>query len=160
MWGHSLKKMSLAAQKERLDKLLSSAALEYRPTGGSLFFTGTSLAFIQQQFRDLLGTETACNFSQLTPEQCESCLDTLIRSEAAATAIPLLQLSQSFDITKWRIGEEAASTESILISHYGTKACLTTMLYFETLEHFECIRKTVQSIMGIELNAKYLKQVR
>lgn len=174
IWGHSLRKMDPSRQRALFDEFLKKAVAEYSFTGGSLtlhvgspppFFPAESQGMWGhvtsddvQRFEQLLGTAARNgSFHGLSPQQCETALNELIRHSAM---IPGVMLLQGVDISKWLIDGQPAPTQSRIHLYYGMKPCISTFLQFETTAQFEFIQRVLSDLDFCKLNEKHLKPIK
>jgi hypothetical protein len=174
IWGHSLRKMEPARQKALFDEFLNKAVAGHSFTGGSLtLFTGAPPAFFPpeaqaqwghvtsddvKRFEELFGASARDgSFYSLTPEQCATALNELIRKPAM---LPGSLLLQSVDISKWLINGQPVPTQSRMMLYFGMKPCLSTFLQFETPDHFEFIKQVLSDLEFCKLNEKHLKPIK
>ena len=97
IWGHSLRNMKPARQRALFDEFLKKAVAEHSFTGGSLtLFVGSDPAVQRLEARGISGHVTSNDvqrfqelfgagdrdgaFYSLTPPQCETALDEIIRN--------------------------------------------------------------------------------
>ena len=170
VWGHALRNMEPARQKELFAEFLKRAVAEYTFTDGSLtIFTGPAPPFLGEQgpwghataadvrrFEDLLGVGLKPYIS-LTSQQCDLALNEIIRNNAIVPGVLLLQ---SVDISKWLINGQPVPTESTINLNYGMKPCISTFLDFQTVEHFQFIKGIFSDLRFCTLNEKHLKPVK
>jgi hypothetical protein len=172
IWGHSLRNMKPARQRALFDEFLKKAVAEYSWFGGSLtLFVGSAPAFTPpeaqgewghvtsndvQRFQQLLGAGDRAFYS-LSPQQCETALEEIIRNSALA---PGVMLVQSVDVSKWLIEGQPAATQSRFILYYGMKPCLSTHLQFQTTDEFEFIKRVLSDLKFCKLNEKHLKPMK
>nr|AIA15873.1 Unknown Function [uncultured bacterium] len=125
-------------------QFLATAVAEYKFTSANLGINDPS-GEIVARYERLVGTPSRNGrFDAMTLEQSERCIDELIRDETSvAGAASRFSLAQSFQVTKWRIDGQEASTQSSLIIHYGQLPCLSTFLQFESVEEFESVQKVL-----------------
>lgn len=174
IWGHSLRKMPAARQRDLFAAILKTAVAEHSITGGSLtFYIGAAPPFFPleaqnrwghvtsddvQHFEQLLGVSARQNsFYSLTPEQSEIALSELIQR---STLLPGSMLLQSIDISKWLINGQPAATRSQIMLYYGMKPCISTFLEFETAGQFEFIKQVLADLNFCQLKEKHLKPIK
>jgi hypothetical protein len=174
IWGHSLRKMKPARQRALFDEFLKKAVAEHSFTGGSLtLFVGSDPAVQRleaqgisghvtsndvQRFQELFGAgDRDGGFYTLTPPQCETALNEIIRNSAL---IPGVMLVQSVDVSQWLIEGQPAATQSRFILYYGMKPCISTHLQFQTTDEFEFIKRVLSDLKFCTLNEKHLKPMK
>ena len=174
IWGHSLRKMQPARQRELFAAFLKRAVGEHSFTGGSLqFFIGDAPAFLPLEtqgqwghvtsddvryFEQLLGSPAREGaFYSLTAQQCEAALTELIQRTAL---LPGTMLLQGVDISKWLIEGQPVATQSRLTLYYGMKPCVSTFFEFETTGQFEFIKRVFADLDFCKLNEKHLKPIK
>jgi hypothetical protein len=146
----------------RFQEFLATAVAEHKFSSANLMIQDVS-GEVVPRYERLVGmpAQNGCSFAQLTHEQSDRCIDELIKDEASAPdAAGHFALAQSFAITKWRVDEQEAPTNSTVIIHYGQLPCISTFFQFELVEHFHSVKRVLEDIGLCKLNEKYLKPVR
>lgn len=158
VWGHALRKMPVAREKQLFGEFLKSAAAEHEFSFGSLSILNPSEETVSH-FEQLLSTVAANRgFWSLDPQQCEKCLDELIRYDALTPSeAGRFMLTQRVEVSKWRIESAAIPTNSSFLLYYGRRARIATFLQFETIEQFRSVRRVFEELRLCKLNEKHLK---
>jgi hypothetical protein len=160
VWGHLLRRMPAERAKTLFSQFLATAVAEYKFTSASLGINDPT-GEIVPRYELVVGTPSQDGrFNALTLEQSEKCIDELIRDEKSAGDASRFALAQSFQVTKWRVNGQEASTQSSLIIHYGQLPCLSTFLQFETVEQFQSVQKVLAELGLCKLNEKHLKPMK
>jgi hypothetical protein len=132
---------------------------EYTFISGGITFINTSEKTIQH-FEHLLNSTAIRNcFYSLTSQQCEQCLDELIRDEALTSKANRPLLLQPCNVSKWRFNGQEIATNSHINLYYGTKACISTLLQFDTIDQFHYIKHVMEDLHFCKLNEKHLKLI-
>jgi hypothetical protein len=173
IWGHSLRKMRPARQRELFGEFLSIAVADHKFLAGSLTvtdYTVSSRGMIinhsageaVQRFERLLDIKAQNHsFHSLPPEQVEKCLNELIRDNVSKPDEPIrLMLLQPVAIGKWRINGQEIAISSEITLYYGLRPCISTFLQFETVEQFRYIKRVLEELRFCKLNEKHLKVIK
>jgi len=155
VWGHSLRNMDPARQKELFAEFLNRAVAEYSFAQSQLQFLPGSDPADVQRFEQLLGTPTKHGgFWSQTQQQSEAALNEIIRNRAGISRI---LFSPSINISKWLIDGQPVATQSEVSIFYGMKPCIATFLQFETVDQFQFVRQVLSDLRFCTLNEKHLK---
>ena len=116
---------------------------------------------IVRQFEQLLGISSRNGYFHLNEEQIRACLDEIIQRQAASPAGPKpYSVVQAITVTQWRIDGVNVPTRSMFHMHYGRLPCLSTFLQFDSIEHFQYIKRVLEDLKICKLNEKHLKLAR
>jgi hypothetical protein len=177
IWGHSLRKMKPALQRERLDEFFIGAVCDYSFSSGSvtyLPFTSrdslvrtlsslarwkNSITRFNSHFMELLGvSDSEYTLSNLSEAQFEVCFQELLSDsslfESGKYGVSLIAY---YDISSWRVGDKTVETDSSLGVHYGARPWLSTTFGFDSMEVFYHLRETLESAGLCRLNPKHIK---
>ena len=159
IWGHSLRKMPPARERELLSKFLATAVAEYKFTNGILTISNDPFRATIQRFERLLGIAAKGNgFYSLTAQQCQQCLEEILRDDAlTAGKTSSFSLLQGVAISKWRIHGQEIPTSSEITLYYGEHPCISTFLQFEDIGHFLFIRRVLEDLRLCKLSEKHLQ---
>lgn len=156
IWGHGLRKMPAARERELFRKFLNIAVREFKNNQGNLTVMDPSRALVRK-YETLLGlTAYGDGFFNLNGEQCEVVVDEIIKAQAVGAAEPVILL-QSFEITKWRIEGTDVPTNSNIALYYGKMPCVSTFLQFDSVEEFNYIKRVLEELNFCKLNEKHLR---
>jgi len=160
MWGHRLGKMRAERARSLFEQFLATAVSEYRFISASLNIYDAS-GQIVSRYERLVGTGAReGRFEELTQVQCTKCLDEIVKDESSSSSglSPFL-LAQSLEVTKWRIGNEAVATSSLISMYYGRLPCISTFLLFDTVEQFQHVKRALGDLRFCKLSEKHLKPI-
>ena len=159
IWGHKLRKMPAARERELFRKFLDAAVGEFKNDSGNFSVFDPTRELVKK-FEALFGmTALGDGFFNLNGEQCEVVVDEIIKAEAAGGAGRFMLL-QSFEISKWRIDGKDFPTDSRMGLYYGKLPCVSTFLRFNSLEEFQFIKRALEDLNFCKLNEKHLKEIR
>lgn len=167
VWGHSLRKMKPARERELFQEFLRLAVASYQVGEGSLGITSIgpaqsaqSVSSCVEHFERVLGTPSFNGFfPKLSPESIEACFRELVSNEKWYLDSHALLL-QPFSITSWLVDGREVKTRSAIMVYYGSTPTLSTTLVFESLDEFHCVRRTLETLKLCRLNEKHLKAVK
>jgi hypothetical protein len=158
VWGHALRKMPVAREKQLFGQFLETAVAEYGFSMGSLTVFASSDEIVERFERLLNVTAHNRSFPALSPQQCEKCLEELIAYDAMKPSeASSFMFTQRVEISKWRIDRAEVPTNSSFLLYYGRSARIATFLYFETVEQFRWIKHIFEDLRFCKLNEKHLK---
>ena len=169
IWGHLLRKMPAEREKALFSQFLANAVgkhmfssgyLTIAKYSGVLSTVSSSDPFLQRFERATGMTSQQGYFGQLTHGQSEKCVDEIIKYEALSpdeSGSYLVTLMQSFSICSWRIDGREVSTSSSMNLNYGKLPAVSTFLQFDTIEHFQYIKRVLEDLRFCKLNEKHLK---
>jgi hypothetical protein len=151
--------MPAARARSLLREFLATATASFQFSGASLSFSGGSNDFVSY-FERLLGIPSQnSSFHKLTEEQCESCIDEIVKEEHLGSAKPKsCILIQGFEIPSWRAS--AIETPSMVAMYYGQTPCISTSFQFATVDDFHHIQQAMADLGLCKLNEKHLKAVK
>jgi len=168
VWGHFLRKMPAEREKARFTQFLATAVGKYKFLSGRLTIARYS-GFIStvspsdsflQRFEQVTGlTSRQGDFGQLTQKQSEKCIDEIVKYETLSReelSSYLVTLTQSFTICAWRIDGQDVGTNSQMNLNYGKLPAVSTFLQFDTIEHFQYIKRVLEDLRFCKLNEKHL----
>lgn len=160
IWGHRLRKMPAARASELFEKFLATATGSHQFTTGSLTCFGVP-GGMTARFEKLLGLQSLNCFFHLNQEQTRTCLQEIIKHEAANPAGPRpYSLLESINVSCWRINGEDVATDSTFSMHYGSLPCLSTFLHFDSIDQFHFVRQALADLGICKLNEKHLRPSR
>lgn len=159
IWGHLLRRMSAERARSLFGQFLEVAAAEYRFVSAMLMLHGVSDDAAKRFGRVVGCASPPGSFHMLSQEQCERCIDEVIRFETSDTREPLL-LTQTFEITHWNIDGAKMPTNSTVTMYYGNLPCLSTFLLFDSVEQYHKIKQIVEDLKLCKFNDKHLKTLR
>jgi hypothetical protein len=158
IWGHRLRKMPALRASTLLEEFLAKATRhhEFKSSSLSINYRDDRIA---RRFAEILRLETKdFMHEKLSLDQSNACLQEIIRLESTSSAgAGVILLNQSFEITQWAIDGEPVNTRSKLTMSYGALPCLSTRLWFETVEQFQYIRHVMSDLGLCKLNDQHLK---
>lgn len=168
IWGHSLREMKPALVRERFKLFLELAVDEYSWSSHTLSVdptswpdTGGRAAPLRRHFETLLGVAAPRSgyLWYITEDQCESCIDELIREPALYTDKDAhVSVVGTAAISAWRVDGQPISTKSELSIAYGSAPRISGMyLKFDTLETYESVKQAFETAKLCRLNDKHLK---
>jgi len=168
VWGHKLRGMSPAREKELFDEFLRRAAAQYSFTSGSLMIARRdrtdehSTAEVVQRFERLLGLTARVNyFACLSAAQFDRCFATVEGDPTLLSAGKVhVLLGARYDVSQWRIEGAEVPTDSQFRLNFGTLPGVSTFLTFETVEQFHHIQRVLADLRFCRLNEKHLKPVK
>ncbi|MCG6962650.1 MAG: hypothetical protein LJE95_05205 [Acidobacteria bacterium] len=164
VWGHSLRKMEPAVERERVEAFLSRAVSNSVFATGSVFYVPTTFPpsgspELYRHFGRLLGlSEPQPGLSNLSEEQFELCFSELLerpslfepgRGGATVTAF--------YTISAWNVEGSSVETSSTLGVYYGGKPRIIPGFAFDTMEVFEYLQGALQAVGLGKLNPKHIK---
>lgn len=161
VWGHSLRNMKPAKERELFQEFLQIAVAEYRVGQGSLSIS--SMESPQLAARSVGHFERVLNaksfngfFPQLSEAQIDICFKELVLDEQLRVGQDVILL-EPISIAKWLVNGRQSVTHSLIVLYYGSSPLLSTFLHFDSLEEFQYIRDVLQSLNLCRLNDKHLK---
>ena len=164
VWGHSLRKMKPAIQRERIEAFLSKSVGEFFYSTGSITFvpptfSSTDSVEFDSHFATLLGlAEPQPAFSNLTEAQFELCYQELVeRPSLYESGKHGATLAAFYMISCWKVAGDSVETSSLLGVYYGGKPLIMPRFEFETDEVFESLRDSLAAVGLCRLNPKHIK---
>jgi hypothetical protein len=160
IWGHGLRNMAAAVARERFANFLAAAADKFEFSDASIMVAATAPELVSR-LEHLLGAPARNNYIRLNADQCDACIDEVIRLEQASSKeAGVITLMQAFKISHWRICTLGGVTASRMHMYYGRSACLSTLLEFESIEQFHAIAQMLQDMRICRLSQKHLKVIK
>jgi hypothetical protein len=158
IWGHKLRKMSALRASALLEEFLAKATRHHKFKSASLSINYRDDR-IALRFAEILGIETKdFMHEKLTFDQSNVCLQEIIRLESTSSAdAGVILLNQCFEIAQWAIDGKSVNTRSRLTMSYGALPCLSTRLWFHTVDQFQYIRHVLSDLGLCKLNEQHLK---
>ncbi len=151
--------MNAARERELFNNFLATAVAEYTFISGGITFINTPENTIQH-FEQLLNSTAIRNcFYPLTSNQFEQCLIEIIKDEASTAKTNRPLLLQPCKVSRWRINGQEIATNSHVNLYHGTKACISTLLQFATIDQFQYIKRVMEALHLSTLNEKHLKLI-
>jgi hypothetical protein len=134
----------------------SSSSFVLSPRDRGMQVASTDLV---QRFEQLLGIPAQYNqFNCLSEQQFDQCLRIfLAEPELFADGANHVMLARHVSVTKWLIDGAPVPTGSSFSLFYGDHQCISTMLSFESLDHFRYIQRILEEMRFCRLNEKHLK---
>lgn len=164
VWGHSLRKMKPAVQRERVDAFLSRSVLEYVFSTGSVFFQPATLSpsessEFDRHFMELLGlAEPQPGFSNLGEEQFELCYrEILARPSLFESGKRGATVAAFYTISAWNVEGIRVETNSMLGVYYGARSLIVPRFSFETMEVFDHLRSSLTAVGLCGLDPRHIK---
>lgn len=162
IWGHRLPNMPAKRANELVNQFLATAAGEYKFLSSSLgIIDGTGQ--IVPRMERLLGTAArGGQFGDLTQQQSAVCLEEIIKEEDQAASIKTspFMFAHNFEISQWHFAGQFVATTSKISMHYGQLPCISTFLWFDTVEQFRHVKQVLGDLGLCNLNEKHLKPVK
>jgi hypothetical protein len=164
VWGHSLRNMKPAKERELFQEFLRMAVAEYRIGEGSLSVSSIESpqlgARTVERFERVLNVKSFNGFfPKLAQPQIDICFKELVLDEQLCVG-QHVNLLEPVVISKWLINAKQSATRSSINLYYGSLPLLSTFLRFDTLEEFQCVRDVMQTLKLCRLNDKHLKPVK
>ena len=161
VWGHSLRNMKPAKERELFHEFLRLAVAEYRIGQGSLSISSMESpqlgARTVEHFERVLNVKSFNGFfPKLSEAQIDICFKELVLDEQLCVG-QHVNLLEPVSIAKWLINERQSATRSSIILYYGSLPLLSTFLRFETIEEFQYIQHVMRTLKLCRLNDKHLK---
>ena len=164
VWGHSLRKMAPAVQRERIETFLTRSVSEYAYATGSVFlvpatFPPSGLPEFSRHFARLLGlSDPQPGLSNLSEEQFEVCFRELLdRPSLFEPGKGGATIAAFYTISAWNVEGAAVETTSTLGVYYGGKPRIMPGFSFDTMEVFEYLQGSLQAVGLCKLNPKHIK---
>lgn len=164
LWGHSLRGMEPSAQRQRVEQFLDRAAADHVLSSGSLLLTPdpgglSEYSDFETRFLEPVGcVDRRQLVPHLTVQQFEVCFTQLL--EPPRPFMPGkhgVTVAACYNIRAWRVGDRREPTNSVLISHFGANAVLSTVFTFSDMAVFEYLKKTLDDVGLCQLNPKHVK---
>ena len=161
VWGHSLRNMKPARERELFQEFLRMAVAEYRIGEGSLSISSMESpelgARSVEHFERVLNVKSFNGFfPKLSQAQIDICFSELVLDEHLCVG-QHVNLLEPISIAKWLIDERRTMTHSSIVLYYGSSPLLSTFLRFDTLEDFHYIQDVLLTLKLCRLNDKHLK---
>jgi len=165
VWGHGLRKMSPAREKQLSQQFLETAVAEYEFAIASLNVGAIAADRVEaarqvvRYFERLLGRDALnTSFPILTKAEFDRCLAALISTpDFLAPRRPHISLSVHYKISQWRIRGAAIPTQSTLAFYFGTSPRIITFLLFSTVSEFKFVQSVLAELGLCTLSDKHLK---